>query len=96
VTRLRTIWVDAGDDAQWLRDWVRGVKHTHKMALEVVEHPGKGVQVVKHCWKVERTLARILNDRRHSRDYERLTVSSDAMIQISMTCLLLKRLAYEF
>ena len=92
VTRLRKIWVDAGYDAQWLRAWVRGLKQTHKIDLEVVAHSGKGFQVVKHRWKVERTLAWILNDRRHSRDYERLTVSSEAMIQISMIRILLKRL----
>jgi hypothetical protein len=33
------------------------------------------------------------NDRRHSRDYETLTASSEAIIQISMIRLLLKRLA---
>jgi putative transposase len=93
VTRLRKIWVDAGYEAQWLCDWVRGLKHTHKIDLEVVTHTGKGFQVVKHRWKVERTLAWLLNDRRHSRDYERLTVSSEAMVHISMIRLLLKRLA---
>jgi len=49
--------------------------------------------VVKQRWKVERTLAWLLNDRRHSRDYEVLTASSEAMIQISMIRILLKRLA---
>jgi putative transposase len=93
VKRLRKLWVDGGYDAQWLREWVRGVKQTHKIDLEVVEHTGKGFQVVKHRWKVERTLAWLLNDRRHSRDYERLTASSEAMIQISMIRLILKRLA---
>lgn len=93
VTRLRKIWVDGGYDAQWLRDWVRGLKQTHKIDLEVVEHTGKGFQVVKHRWKVERTFGWLLNDRRHSRDYERLTACSEAMIQISMIRLLLKRLA---
>jgi hypothetical protein len=34
------------------------------------------------------------NDRRHSRAYETLTVNSEAMIQISMIRLLLKRLAW--
>jgi hypothetical protein len=34
-----------------------------------------------------------LNDRRHSRDYERLTTNSTAMVQISMIRLLLNRLA---
>jgi len=93
VTRLRTIWVDGGYDAQWLRDWVRGLKRTHKVDLEVVEHIGKGFQVVPYRWVVERTFAWWLNDRRHSRDYETLTTSSEAMIQISMIRLLLKRLA---
>jgi transposase len=55
VTRLRKIWVDGGYEAQWLCDWVRGLKQTHKVKLEVVEHTGKGFQVVKHRWKVERS-----------------------------------------
>jgi transposase len=93
VKRLRKLWVDGGYQAQWLCDWVRRLKRTHKVALEVVEHTGKGFQVVKHRWKVERTFAWLLNDRRHSRDYETLTVNSEAMIQISMIRLLLKRLA---
>jgi len=42
---------------------------------------------------VERTFAWLLNDRRHSRDYERLTVNSEAMIQISMIRISLKRVA---
>jgi transposase len=93
VTRLRNIWVDGGYDARWLCDWVRGLKRTHKVDLEVVEHTGKGFQVVPYRWVVERTFAWLLNDRRHSRDYETLTANSEVMIQISMIRLLLKRLA---
>lgn len=93
VTRLRKIWVDGGYDAQWLCDWVRGLKRTHKVDLEVVEHTGKGFQVVPYRWVVERTFGWLLNDRRHSRDDETLTANSEAMIQISMIRLLLKRLA---
>lgn len=93
VKRLRKIWVDGGYEAQWLHDWVYSLKQTHKIDLEVVEHSGTGFQVVKHRWKVERTFAWLLNDRRHSRDYERLTASSEAMIQVSMIRLVLKRLA---
>jgi len=92
VKRLRKIWGDSGYQAQWLWDWVYRRKRTHKVDLEVVEHSGKGFQVVKHRWKVERTFAWLLNDRRHSRDYETLTANSEAMIQISMIRLLLKRL----
>jgi transposase len=72
---------------------VRRLKQTHKVDLEVVEHTRKGLQVVKHGWKVERTFAWLLNDRRHSRDDEVLTANREAMIQISMIRLLLKRLA---
>ena len=93
VKRLRKIWVDKGYTAQWLWEWARSLKRTHKIDVEVVERTGKGFEVVKQRWKVERTLAWLLNDRRHSKDYERLTASSEAMIQISMIRLLLKRLA---
>jgi len=70
VTRLRKIWVDGGYEAQWLCDWVHGLKQTPKIDLAGVEHTGKGFQVVKHRWKVERTFGWLGNDRRHSRDYE--------------------------
>ncbi|MGC1955601.1 MAG: IS5/IS1182 family transposase, partial [Gammaproteobacteria bacterium] len=48
---------------------------------------------VKRRWVVERTLAWVFNYRRHSKDYEVLTDSSEAMIQISMIHVLLRRLA---
>ena len=44
-------------------------------------------------WAVERTFVSLLTERRHSRDYERLTKISEAMIQLSMIRLLRKRLA---
>src|SRR5262249_735342 len=64
-----------------------------KIDLEATDKAGKGFHVIPWRWAVERTFAWLLNDRRHSRDYERLTVNSAAMIQISMIRLLLKRLA---
>jgi len=93
VKRLRQIGVDSGYHGQWLCAWVRRVTQSHKRALAVVEPTGKQLQVVKHRGQVERTLAWFLNDRRHSRDYERLTVRSEVMRQISMIHLLLKRSA---
>ena len=92
VKRLRQRWVDGGYAAPGLRDWVRGWTQPHKIDLEVVEHTGQGVVGIKQRWKVERTLAWVRNDRRHSRDYDGLTVHSEAMLQISMIRLLLKRL----
>jgi transposase len=49
--------------------------------------------VVKKRWVVECTFSWIYNDRRHGKEYERLTKNSEAMIQISMILLLLNRLA---
>jgi transposase len=92
--RLRKIWVDGAYPAAWLDEWVRGLKQMHKIDLESTTHKeGKGFQVVPWRWAVERTFAWLLNDRRHSRDYERLIANSAAMIQISMIRLLLNRLA---
>ncbi len=93
VKRLRKIWVDGGYQAGWLQEWVWSLKRTHKIEMEVTDHEGKGFQVIPFRWAVERTFAWLVNDRRHSRDYERLTVNSEARIQISMIHLLVKRLA---
>ena len=42
VCRLRKLWVDAGYAGEALRNWARGLKHTHKIDLEVTDHEGKG------------------------------------------------------
>lgn len=93
LKRLRKLWVDGGYRAEWLTSWVKSLKHTHKIDLEVTDKEGAGFQVIPWRWAVERTFAWLLNDRRHSRDYERLTINSEAMIQLSMIRLLLNRLA---
>ena len=92
--RLRKLWVDGAYPAEWVDEWVRDLKKTHKIDLELTTNqPGKGFQVIPWRWAVERTCSWLLGNRRHSRDYERLTVNSAAMIQISMIRLLLNRLA---
>jgi len=93
LKRLRHLWVDGGYRAEWLRQWVWGVKPTHKITLEVVDKTGPGFQVLPRRWTVERTFAWLLNYRRHSRDYEAHPENSEALIQVSMIHLLLKRLA---
>lgn len=93
IKRLRKVWVDGGYQAEWLTVWVRSLKQSYKIDLEVTGKEGKGFQVIPWRWAVERTFAWLLNDRRHSRDYERLTSNSEAMIQLSMIRLLLNRLA---
>jgi putative transposase len=91
--RLRKLWVDGGYRAEWLRQWVWSVKPTHKIALTVVDKVCPGFQLLPRRWTVERTFAWLLNYRRHSRDYEVHVENSEALIQVSMFHLLLKRLA---
>ena len=93
-TRLRKLWVDGGYRGDDLQEWVKDKKQTHKIDLEVVTPPqGKGFQVVKRRWVVERTFAWLVNFRRLAKDYERLTDNSEAFIHIGMIYLLINRLA---
>jgi putative transposase len=91
--RLRKRWVAGASPAAWLAEWGRGVKQTHNIDLEATtQKEGKGFPVMPWRGAVERTFAWRLNDRRHSRDDERLTGNSAAMSQMSMIRLLLNRL----
>ena len=93
VRRLRRLWADSGYIGAQLAAWVHSLKKTHRLQLDIVERQGKGFHVVKRRWVVERTFGWLLNYRRHSKDYEVLTDSSEAMLQITMIHLLVRRLA---
>lgn len=92
VARLRKLWADGGYQGEAIRTWVADRKKTHKIDLEVVAKQGPGFTLLKRRWVVERTLAWLMNFRRHARDYEVLTRHSEALIQIAMIHLLLKRI----
>ena len=66
-----------------------------RFALRVTLRPEgtKGFVLLPRRWVVERTLAWLNQSRRLSKDYERLPKSSEAMIYLSMTRLMLRRLA---
>jgi transposase len=53
----------------------------------------KGFVVLPRRWVVERTFAWLTHCRRLSKDYEELPASSEAMISIAMTRLMIRRLA---
>lgn len=53
---------------------------------------GSGVQVLPRRWVIERTFAWLGRCRRLSKDYEFLPQSSESMIYLTMTRLMLKRL----
>jgi putative transposase len=53
----------------------------------------KGFVVLPRRWVVERTIAWIDQNRRMSKDYERLAATSEAFIYVAMSRLMLRRLA---
>jgi putative transposase len=55
--------------------------------------PAWGFQVLPRRWVVERTIVWIDQNRRMSKDYERLPESGEAFIYVAMSRLMLKRLA---
>jgi len=93
INRLRKIWADGGYSGSPIYEWVKKLKKTWCVDLEPIEKEGKGFNVVKKRQVVERTFAWIFNFRRNSKDYEILTRNSEAMIQISMISILLRRIA---
>lgn len=91
--RLTTIFGDNKYHNHQLAAWM----NTHRPAWRIeVQLPPAGTQgftPVRKRWVVERTNAWNGRCRRHSKDYERTTESSAAMIQVSQTQLMLRRLA---
>jgi putative transposase len=88
--KLRKIWVDGGYRGAVI-EWV---KARFRYCLQVVLRSDdlKGFVVLPKRWIVERTFAWLSNHRRLSKDYERFTKTSETMIQIAMTRLMLRRL----
>ncbi len=93
VKRLRKLWVDDGYSGAPVRHWVRALKKTHKIDLEVAGRIGPGFKVVPKRWVVERTFGWLNLRRRLSKDYEVLTRNSEAMIQVAFITVLIRRLA---
>lgn len=91
--RLKVIFGDAAYGRNSLPDWVEG---TFGWILQTVLRPvgHKGFVVLPKRWIVERTFAWLAKHRRHSKDYEKTTASSEAFAQIAMISLMSKRLAH--
>lgn len=91
--KLRRIWADGAyrTERGHLASWVQG----HRISLTAVERPagGRGFQLLPRRWVVERTFGWLCQSRRLSKDYERLCETSEALIYLAMTRLMLRRLA---
>lgn len=73
----------------WAEQWEKeGVEVDREKLL-----PPKGFQVLpRRRWVVERTFSWIDHNPRMSKDYERLTETSEAFIYVAMSRLMVKRL----
>lgn len=92
--RLKVIFGDSAYGREGLPAWV---KDTFGWILQTVLRPvqAKGFVVLPKRWIVERTFAWLARHRRHSRDYEHRTETSETMIYISMIALMSRRLAHN-
>lgn len=92
--RLKVIWADSKYHNHKLEAWISS-DPTRQWHIEVKKRPAgaQGFVLLAKRWVVERTHAWIGRCRRHSRDYERYTSSSAAMIQLSAIGMMVRRLA---
>jgi putative transposase len=90
LPRLKLVWADGGYAGQ-LIDWVQ---QTFGWVLEIVKRSEHaiGFELLKKRWIVERTLGWFGWYRRLSKDYEELTINSEAMILVCMIHRMLRHL----
>ena len=89
MPKLRTIWADNGYAGEDLARYVRDDGYK----IEVVKRTQRSFVVQPKRWIVERTFAWMDQNRRMSKDYERQPQTSEALMYITMTRLMLRRLS---
>ena len=95
--RFRRVKVIFGDSAYCRNSLPQWVRQTFGWILQTVLRPVglRGFVVLPKRWIVERTFAWISRCRRNSKDFERTTESSEAMLYITMIQLMVRRLAKQ-
>jgi len=93
VPQLTKVWADSKYHNHQLNAWMKRERPTWD--LEVVSRPrgAKGFVLLPKRWVAERTFSWSDRWRRHSKDYERRTDSSEAMFKVSAIGAMLRRLA---
>jgi len=89
---LEKLWGDQKYNNRALDRWLAAQEAPY--AVEVVQRPlgAKGFVLLHRRWVVERTIAWLGRYRRNSKDYERRTDSSEAMLKISAIHHMVRRL----
>jgi putative transposase len=92
LTTIKKIWVDGTYQG---KDWHEEVKKDYGIELEIKKNePGvKGFVPQAKRWVVERTFGWLVQARRLVREYEKLASSTEAMINLALIRLLVRRLA---
>ena len=92
VPRLCRIWVDGGYRGL---DFMKWVMDSYRWVLEVIKRSDniKGFVLLPRRWVVERTFGWMMWNRRLSKEYERLTETSESFIYIASIKLMLNRFA---
>jgi putative transposase len=108
LPRLQHLWADSAYTGQ-VRQWIEAtlgctveiVKHWWTGLRWVWVGPGQepptipaGFHVLPRRWVVERTFAWLVTNRRLSKDYEKFPETSEALIYLAMSRLMVKRLAH--
>ena len=93
--RLEVVWGDSKYHNHRLHEWLETHRRRLPWRLEIVSRPkdAVGFVLLPKRWVVERSFAWFGRARRHSKDYERRTDSSECMIRMTAIHRLLKRLA---
>jgi putative transposase len=91
--RLETIFGDNKYNNHSLNNWLETNRPDWRIEIQSRPAGEPLFKPVRKRWVVERTNAWIGRSRRNSKDYERYTQSSEAMIEISSIHLMLRRLA---
>jgi putative transposase len=93
-SRVRHIWAD-GAYAGPLVGWVKALRPHRPIRLEMAKRTDaiKGLVVIPKRWIVERTFGWRNRYRRLSKDYELLSNTSEAVRQVAMIHLMIRRLA---
>lgn len=84
----RILWADRAYHATARWAWIRWA-----WVVELVHRPTGRFEIQPKRWIVERTFGWFNRSRRLSKDFERTTESSQALIYIAMIQLMVKRLA---